>query len=117
LSAPPSFSPLRLFSTPPPLPLLYTLSLHDALPIFATDLLQKLTAAQNQLRLYMLPRTGLHSFPDRLLHILLIPPLSLPHRPASRSEEHTSELQPRFQLLCHPLLDTKKTPAIIAHSL
>src|SRR5438876_11817729 len=55
----------------------------DATPHLATDLLQKLTAAQNQLRLHMLPRTGLHSFPDRLLHILLIPRLSLPHRPAS----------------------------------
>src|SRR5213080_279468 len=36
-------------------------------PHLATDLLQKLTAAQNQLRLHMLPRTGLHSFPDRPL--------------------------------------------------
>src|SRR5699024_11288208 len=32
----------------------------------------------------------------------------LPHIIASRSEEHTSELQSRFDLVCHLLLDKKK---------
>jgi len=81
LSAQPFDCRQHLFPTPPPLQC-PALRLFPMPPpaTFATDLLQKLTAAQNQLRLHMLPRTGLYSFPDRLLHILLIPRLSLPAR-------------------------------------
>src|SRR5438034_561119 len=81
LSVQPFDSRQHLFPTPPPLqcPALRLFPMPRP-PPFATDLLQKLTAAQNQLRLHMLPRTGLYSFPDRLLHILLIPRLSLPAR-------------------------------------
>src|SRR6266511_6444655 len=57
---------------------IYTLSLHDALPIFDLDR----------------PRRG------------------PPHRPAfapgRRSEEHTSELQSRENLVCRLLLEKKK---------
>src|SRR6266699_6784229 len=58
---------------------IYTLSLHDALPI--GPLLQ------------FVPTQGL-----RLSHIL---------RTHSRSEEHTSELQSRPQLVCRLLLEKK----------
>src|SRR6266704_626743 len=35
-------------------------------------------------------------------------PRSVPRRPAGRSEEHTSELQSRFDLVCRLLLEKKK---------
>src|SRR5438067_9453924 len=66
---------------------IYTLSLHDALPIFAE-----------------LPVVGL----DRGA------PLGEPSggeqgQVAARSEEHTSELQSRFDLVCRLLLEKKKS--------
>src|SRR6266513_5837233 len=57
---------------------IYTLSLHDALPIFGG---------------------GPH---DRRVAITLSWPTS------GRSEEHTSELQSRFDLVCRLLLEKKK---------
>src|SRR5437868_14598814 len=61
----------------------YTLSLHDALPISAPG--DRAPA-----------RAQLLGYGDR--------------RPrASRSEEHTSELQSRFDLVCRLLLEKKKT--------
>src|SRR5439155_783971 len=90
----------------------------DATPRhLATDLLQKLTAAQNQLRLHMLPRTGLYSFPDRLLHILLIPPLSLPHCPASTAQFQDCGAVHPFRRLVQTRVGSIRTPAIIAQSL
>src|SRR5437868_11517027 len=61
---------------------IYTLSLHDALPILAH--------ARRDARLRA--RAGQHAG----------------GRPA-RSEEHTSELQSRFDLVCRLLLEKKKT--------
>src|SRR5437867_4997764 len=64
---------------------IYTLSLHDALPIFApprtgkTVLLQHIAAAVSQ------------------------------NHPEMRSEEHTSELQSPYDLVCRLLLEKKKT--------
>src|SRR5438552_2723856 len=86
-------------------------------PHLATDLLQKLTAAQNQLRLHMLPRTGLHSFPDRPLHILLIPRLSLPHCPASTAQFQDCRAVHPFRRLVQTRVGSTRTPAIIAQSL
>src|SRR5215475_16013664 len=57
---------------------IYTLSLHDALPISQHDLCQRLVHAQ----------CGGHH--------------------AARSEEHTSELQSRENLVCRLLLEKKK---------
>src|SRR2546422_6755820 len=67
---------------------IYTLSLHDALPIL----------------------------PPRPAPAALLPPSSAPAAPArrrraaprSRSEEHTSELQSRLHLVCRLLLEKKK---------
>src|SRR6516164_9976967 len=38
-------------------------------------------------------------------------------RPASRSEEHTSELQSQFHLVCRLLLEKKKKNIIFLHNL
>src|SRR6266567_9487012 len=64
---------------------IYTLSLHDALPISA--------------RGRSLPRTGSSSSPCRSIARAPIPP---------RSEEHTSELQSQSNLVCRLLLEKKK---------
>src|SRR5450830_532158 len=37
----------------------------------------------------------------------------LPSRRRSRSEEHTSELQSRFDIVCRLLLEKKKNPAVL----
>src|SRR5690625_6382690 len=75
----------------PPTTKLYTLSLHDALPIF-----------NKHDRVSALGR-------DIIRGMSLDPPSS--RRPADRSlrsEEHTSELQSRGQLVCRLLLEKKK---------
>src|SRR5271167_5261478 len=59
---------------------IYTLSLHDALPIFVS--LSHARAAEKHPSQSLLPRV--------------------------RSEEHTSELQSRFDLVCRLLLEKKK---------
>src|SRR5688500_20284949 len=66
---------------------IYTLSLHDALPIFADPSVMAI-----------LP-VGLAS---RTLNV------SLPSETSSRSEEHTSELQSPCNLVCRLLLEKKK---------
>src|SRR5438067_3883662 len=74
---------------------IYTLSLHDALPIFV-----------DRPDLEMVLEVGAHSRKamDRL-------DADLPERLGiadPRSEEHTSELQSRFDLVCRLLLEKKK---------
>src|SRR5699024_12468426 len=65
---------------------IYTLSLHDALPIFLCNpFLQHMLYAK--FRLF------------RVLQFFLF---------LERSEEHTSELQSRFDLVCRLLLEKKK---------
>src|SRR2546421_7436820 len=66
---------------------IYTLSLHDALPISKLRR-QKLGAASSLL----LRRAGVARLED----------------PHERSEEHTSELQSRSDLVCRLLLEKKK---------
>src|SRR5689334_24319459 len=60
---------------------IYTLSLHDALPISPTAHLMKASATREK-------------------------PTST--SPVARSEEHTSELQSQFHLVCRLLLEKKK---------
>src|SRR5438067_13896126 len=72
---------------------IYTLSLHDALPIYpirASD-----------------ARSGWGIMPITLRSRLSTPAMSLTE-PLGRSEEHTSELQSRFDLVCRLLLEKKK---------
>src|SRR5256886_10913984 len=74
---------------------IYTLSLHDALPISATleqDAAPSLTVAPPT----CCSRTA--------------PGSPAPHPARSRSEEHTSELQSQSNLVCRLLLEKKKKP-------
>src|SRR5438132_14060270 len=74
------------FFNAPATPNIYTLSLHDALPISAP--------------LPPDPPTGHPRRPD--------PRTGAPAQPALRSEEHTSELQSHSDLVCRLLLEKKK---------
>src|SRR3712207_8513892 len=82
---------------------IYTLSLHDALPIFTSTV----------------PVVGCKT-PEIILRRVLLPAPLRPRMPrvvpgstsrftSSRSEEHTSELQSRQYLVCRLLLEKKKT--------
>src|SRR5207249_11615122 len=89
--------PLFFFTAPAP-PETYTLSLHDALPISGR-------------RRWPVPQR----MPDeRRGHAVVAEERFLErqdHREA-RSEEHTSELQSRFDLVCRLLLEKKKKKII-----
>src|SRR5437879_10581228 len=73
----------------------YTLSLHDALPIFP----EPLTAELYALNVYA---TGGHFVPHK----------DTPRGSDMRSEEHTSELQSPMYLVCRLLLEKKKKKKI-----
>src|SRR5207248_10281451 len=87
---PPHQSPLVFSFTPPAPPELYTLSLHDALPIFSHGV------RMNPSRLVMTSAT-----PATMTAIRMLPN-------CIRSEEHTSELQSPYDLVCRLLLEKKK---------
>src|SRR3989442_15321384 len=72
---------------------IYTLSLHDALPISHH---QRRAECAHQDRDLLAPRRGAHQ--EAGLQILV----------GARSEEHTSELQSRPHLVCRLLLEKKK---------
>src|SRR5207302_9644769 len=83
----------------PPTPQIYTLSLHDALPIYIRPM-----SSIRSLKQQKKPATS--------------PPWNRSQRrrgqssgsrpPLARSEEHTSELQSRENLVCRLLLEKKK---------
>src|SRR3712207_7918674 len=90
---------------------IYTLSLHDALPIFVVD------SDQDQERLYQLVSGTRQAVPTarRLIvtHVSRFREDNQTFRHAVaagkvRSEEHTSELQSRQYLVCRLLLEKKK---------
>src|SRR2546427_7666564 len=73
---------------------IYTLSLHDALPILSDEFLASLSSRH---RLVLLSNTNVKHFEMiRATYPLL------------RSEEHTSELQSQSNLVCRLLLEKKK---------
>src|SRR2546421_8931583 len=85
---------------------IYTLSLHDALPIFPRPELQP---PAHRRRRHPPPPAG-----DRLQEPH---PGGLPGRPRrKRSEEHTSELQSRSDLVCRLLLEKKKKQTHSKHN-
>src|SRR5699024_12298467 len=86
----------HLSLTPPPTTATHTLSLHDALPISGR---QSRRHAEDQA-----PSLG------RLRHRRL--PLRHQQGRPGRSEEHTSELQSRFDLVCRLLLEKKKRSSV-----
>src|SRR5699024_12388307 len=74
-----------------------SLSLHDALPISVRIYCIKFHHILYQVSLNFAPRSAIFPPPlDKRLFMLY------------RSEEHTSELQSRFDLVCRLLLDKKK---------
>src|SRR5690606_40096674 len=104
-----------LFSSflPDPAPtLIYTLSLHDALPIFARSF--KVSAHQHFAHQADAKEhdTGQeeHHGDDHQRRMLLhdVAAGELVGKKVSRSEEHTSELQSRENLVCRLLLEKKK---------
>src|SRR5437868_14472293 len=92
---------LFFFNTPPTT-VIYTLSLHDALPISANS--HRLIDIRG-------PHCRVWDPP-----VLVRPDadeedsdtISVSTAPQDRSEEHTSELQSRFDLVCRLLLEKKK---------
>src|SRR5216684_8985604 len=73
---------------------IYTLSLHDALPI-STNYAKRGGARERGRRTTALI--------GRVSAVVLLP----------RSEEHTSELQSRLHLVCRLLLEKKKKPLLV----
>src|SRR3712207_8489303 len=92
---------------------IYTLSLHDALPIFA--FVAHLPHQSGEERLVVGESTVLKSSLEELLGSLQ-PSLLLLSDSLSdfRSEEHTSELQSRQYLVCRLLLEKKKINCTIS---
>src|SRR5207247_8942551 len=105
-----SFYTLSLFSFHPPPPTSsYTLSLHDALPIYAllndvpaTAGVWRISPDGTALLFASIPfAAGLNALAfDKRGSLFVSDP--------SRSEEHTSELQSRVDLVCRLLLEKKK---------
>src|SRR5207249_8142045 len=89
----------------------YTLSLHDALPIYVSRSLGPLAlgssaGALNVLRVHAGSRPGHECAPHPILFVAR--EMADVGKLARRSEEHTSELQSRFDLVCRLLLEKKK---------
>src|SRR3712207_8090915 len=81
---------------------IYTLSLHDALPIWSSP--TSTTTGRSSPRATRCRSGGVWKRPDELDAVLPGRSLDL-----LRSEEHTSELQSRQYLVCRLLLEKKKT--------
>src|SRR5207249_10000568 len=92
----PSYIHLSFFFTDTPTTAIYTLSLHDALPI-------SLYRSGRQAEALHVYRDGRRA----LVEDLGLEPGEALQR-LERSEEHTSELQSRFDLVCRLLLEKKK---------
>src|SRR5699024_12576336 len=98
-------SPLSsVFFNPPPTTHIYTLSLHDALPI--SCLIGEPGVGKTAVAEGLAIRIAQGRVPARLQdkEIYLLDLTAL----VARSEEHTSELQSRFDLVCRLLLEKKK---------
>src|SRR5690606_42062152 len=101
-----------LFNATPPAPI-PPLSLHDALPIsdpeslgWRTDAFGSLAPARTGERAHAVaPGGGAAALHRHVLTAVLDP----------RSEEHTSELQSRENLVCRLLLEKKKTESTATH--
>src|SRR5207248_11715675 len=101
-----SVFPLSFFNDPPPTAI-YTLSLHDALPILDRLLIAERAALRHtkSLTLFTLQITNYQSAIS-LHRIIFAQRVAFPI--VWRSEEHTSELQSPYDLVCRLLLEKKK---------
>src|SRR5260370_17640439 len=101
---------------------IYTLSLHDALPILkiARELAQASGSRHGAHKLYILdePTTGLHLDDVRTLCKVLDRLVDAGHSVLiiERSEEHTSELQSHLNLVCRLLLEKKTNDEVFVHT-
>src|SRR5690349_24118404 len=82
---------------------IYTLSLHDALPICGPDMTAFVAAIVAFSAVFAIGFAGLYGWIAKRLSSREI---------AARSEEHTSELQSRRELVCRLLLVKKKAPSV-----
>src|SRR5687768_18094630 len=91
---------------------LYTLSLHDALPILATPRMQELVATlARNFDAIIIDTPPLGAGSDAYAIATATSNVALVLREGTtRSEEHTSELQSRLHLVCRLLLEKKKLP-------
>src|SRR5688572_33094178 len=86
---------------------IYTLSLHDALPIYISDRLRQGTQYEPIIR----AKFREAGIPEDMYYLALIESgysFDAYSRAAARSEEHTSELQSQSNLVCRLLLEKKK---------
>src|SRR5699024_11279072 len=96
-------SPLLFFFNPNSITEFYSLSLHDALPILSfSSSSRKDTSGRMNLAGAVSTHLG-HVGTSPGFDTVTVPPYQF------RSEEHTSELQSRFDLVCRLLLEKKKT--------
>src|SRR5690554_7418073 len=89
----------------------YTLSLHDALPILTESQLLQLAASAEVYSSHVLAAAIVQTAKDQRLPILAMRDareFATNGVQATRSEEHTSELQSRPHLVCRLLLEKKK---------
>src|SRR5256885_3588885 len=94
---------------------IYTLSLHDALPISTSAARLHRIATHLSARRTSISRGGLallirHRLPCLNLHLKSAKRMAVRTPPERRSEEHTSELQSPCNLVCRLLLEKKSTP-------
>src|SRR5690606_39367584 len=98
-------------------PWTYSLSLHDALPIYLRQVGAAARAHDAALVVDASQSLGAYPFdvaeiqPDFLVTVgykWLLGPYALGYLYVARSEEHTSELQSRENLVCRLLLEKKK---------
>src|SRR5699024_12712519 len=92
-------------------PQIYTLSLHDALPI-CTSSKEEIGFEVSTINLVRVKWRNSQKVPVSMIS----PSLIIATLSQSRSEEHTSELQSRFDLVCRLLLEKKKKLLIEANS-
>src|SRR5207248_10991541 len=106
---------LLSFRTDPVTPDLYTLSLHDALPILIEGVAQlarpfrQLVWPEDFVRLVraqIRKRIAIDVFHRDAARLVAVHEIV---NPDDRSEEHTSELQSPYDLVCRLLLEKKKT--------
>src|SRR5206468_4960705 len=87
---------------------IYPLSLHDALPILMLEAVRiDAFAARHQPRQHVLPEVVLGIRAGGVLHQPAMERGMVEEIDAHRSEEHTSELQSRSDLVCRLLLEKK----------
>src|SRR3712207_7057027 len=89
---------------------IYTLSLHDALPIYSASSLRRVVGDAAWTSVSVASR-ACTSIPRRRRWRHIARPTSSTQC-ASRSEEHTSELQSRQYLVCRLLLEKKNKKSI-----